>query len=152
LGRGGRALVLSTAALVAVLFGCGEDSGVSEGATVSVYAGDAVCGGAKDELSRAGAEAGSVRVRVICAKPVEGGRRLDLAAAGANARRAIEDSRTVAYVEGPGPANSFTRPILDEAGVALIVDTTGARGMNTILGALRSRGDGEGPREAVWDR
>jgi hypothetical protein len=119
---------------------------------VTVYAGADVCAQAKDELARAGDVAGSVRVRVVCTEPVEAGERLDLAAAGANARRAVEDSTTVGYLEVPGPAIPFTRPILDEAEVALIVDGSGARGLATILDALRSRGGGESPREAVWDR
>jgi hypothetical protein len=135
-----------------VLVGCGGSSGVEEGATVDVYAGAAVCAGAKDELARAGEEAGSVRVRVVCAAPVETGDRLDLATVGANARRAVEGSATVAYLEAPGPAIRFTRPILDEAEVALIVGRSGARGVAAILDALGSRGGGESPREAVWGR
>lgn len=144
--------VLPTAALVAVaILGCGGGSGVEEGATVSVYAGAAVCSGAKAELARAGNEVESVRVRVVCAEPVEAGGRLDLATAGANGRRAVEDSTAVAYLEAPGDAIPFTRPILDEAQVALIVGGSGARGMATVLDALRSRGDSESPREAVWN-
>jgi hypothetical protein len=154
LGGGTRpSLVLPTAALVAaVLFGCGEGSGIEGGATVSVYAGAAVCPGAKRELGQAGEEVGSVRVRVVCTAPVEAGGGLDLAAAGANARRAVEDSTTVGYLEAPGPAIPFIRPILDEADVSLIVGGSGARGLATILAALRSRGGGESPREAVWNR
>jgi hypothetical protein len=134
------------------LAGCGEGSGVSGGATVTVYAGADVCAQARHELTRAGGKVDSVRVRVVCARPVEAGGGLDLAAAGSNARRAVEDSTTVGYLEAPGPAIPFTRPILDEAEVALIVDGSGARGLATILDALRSRGGGESPREAVWDR
>jgi hypothetical protein len=119
---------------------------------VTVYAGADVCAQARHELTRAGGEAGSVRVRVVCAEPVEAGGRLDLAAAGANARRAVEDSTAVGYLEAPGPANPFIRPILDEAEVALVVDGSGADGMATVLDALRSRGDAESPREAVWGR
>ncbi len=148
-----RSLVLLTAALPAVaLFGCGEGSGVEEGAAVSVYAGAAVCRGAKDELARAGAQVGPVRVRVVCTEPVGAGGRLDLAAAGANARRAIEDSTAVGYLEAPGRAIAVTRPILDEAQVALIVGDSGGRDISTVLDALRERGDGESPREAVWSR
>jgi hypothetical protein len=80
------------------------------------------------------------------------GGRLDLATTGANARRAVEDSTAVGYLEAPGPAIAFTRPILDEAQVALIVEGSGGRGMATILDALRARGDAESPREAVWSR
>src|SRR3954453_10406266 len=70
-------LFLPTVALVAVVLGgCGAGSGVSEGAAVSVYAGAAVCAGAKKELARNGEEVGSVRVRVVCADPVETGGRV----------------------------------------------------------------------------
>jgi hypothetical protein len=93
-----------------------------------------------------------VRVRVICTEPVEAGGKLNLATAGANARRAVEDSTAVGYLEAPGDAIPFTRPILDEAQVALIVESSGGRGMATVLDALRSRGDSESPREAVWNR
>jgi hypothetical protein len=119
---------------------------------VTVYAGADVCAQARHELARAGGEAGSVRVRIVCTAPVEAGGRLDLAAAGANARRAVEDSTAVGYLEAPGAATPFTRPILDEAEVALIVEDSGARGMATVLDALRSRGGSESPREAVWNR
>jgi hypothetical protein len=146
-------LVLPIVALLAaVLFGCGEGSGVEEGATVGVYAGAAVCPGAEAALMRAGDEADSVRVRVVCAGPVERGGRLDLAAAGTNARRATEDSSAVAYLEVRDPAVAFIRPILDEAKIAMIVDGSGPRGMATVLDALRSRDGGESPREAVWNR
>ena len=105
-----------------------------------------LCGGASLRAGQARAGAAGWRgrlgrVRVTCTEPVEGGGRLDLAAAGANARRAIEDSTAVAYIEAPGPAIPFTRPILDEAEVALIVGRSGASGMATILDASRSRGD-----------
>jgi hypothetical protein len=154
-GRGGVTrpfLGLPTAALVAaVLVGCGEGSGVGEGATVNVYAGAAVCAGAKDELARAGEEAGSVGVRVVCTEPVEAKGRLDLAATGADARRAVEDSSSVAYLAAPGPAIAFTRPILDEADLRLIATSSGTDGMATVLRLLDSRGGGESPREAVWN-
>lgn len=141
------------AALVAVsLAGCGESSGVEEGAAVNVYAGATVCAGVKGALSRSAPRVDSVRVRVVCAGPVVRGGRLDLAAAGANARRATEDSSAVAYLEAGSPAVTFIRPILDEAEVALIVDRLGARAMTTTLEALRARRDGESPREAVWNR
>jgi hypothetical protein len=149
--RGGRpSFALPTAALVAaVLFGCGEDSGVDEGAAVNVYAGAKVCREAKDALPPG--LVGSVRVRVVCVEPVVVGGRLDLAAAGANARRAVEDSSGVAYLEAPGVAIPVTRPILDEADLRLIATSSGADGMATVLRLLRSRDDDESPRESVWD-
>jgi hypothetical protein len=123
---------------------------VGEGATVNVYAGTAVCPGAKRALAEDGPEAESVRVRVVCAAPVEPGGRLDLAVAGANARRATEDSSSVAYVEAEGPAVTFIRPILDEADLRLISTSSGAEGLAIVMRLLRSRDNNESPRESVW--
>ncbi len=122
----------------------------SDGASVNVYAGAVLCGEARDALP-AGSAGGRVRVRVVCTEPVLAGGRLDLAAAGANARRAVEDSSSVAYLEAPGPAIRVTRPILDEAGLRLIAVSSGADGMATVLDLLRSRDDDEAPRESVWE-
>jgi hypothetical protein len=129
--------------------GCGEDSGVGEGAAVNVYAGAKVCREAKGALPSG--PVGSVRVRVVCLEPVVVGGRLDLAAAGANARRAVEDSSSVAYLEAPGAAIPFTRPILDEADLRLLVTSSGAGGMATVLDLLGARSSDESPRESVWD-
>ena len=135
-----KAAALAVFALLLAAVGCGGEEGIAEGATVTVYAGAPLCAGAKSELARAGERTGSVRVAVLCAAPVEatggtdGKAKLDLAAAGANARRAVEDSRTVAYLEAPGRAVRFTRPILEEANIGMLVTGTGGAG------------DGQGPR------
>lgn len=141
--------VLGGATVLLSLTGCGASDGVEEGAQVTVYAGADVCAAAKSELVRVGAEAGSVRVRVVCAEPVKRGERLDLGATGANARRAVEDSSSVAYLEAPGAAIRFTAPILDEANLRLIATSAGADGMAKVLDALEARDDGESPRESV---
>jgi hypothetical protein len=117
---------------------------------VTVYAGASVCAAAKREVGRSGPEAGSARVRVICTPATEVAGRLELATAGANARRAAEDSRSVGYVEAPGAATRFIRPILEEPEIALVVDGSGADGVASILRALDSRGGDESPRESVW--
>jgi hypothetical protein len=142
--------VLGGVTILFAIAGCGSGSGVGEGATVSVYVSAPLCSRAKQELVRHGAHAGSVRVRVLCLKDAESGGRVDLATAGANARRATEDSTTVGFVEAPGPEASFTRPILDEAEIALITSSSGAHAMATILAALDSRNSDEPPRESVW--
>jgi hypothetical protein len=145
---------LSVLGGVIILFSataCGENSGVGEGATVNVYVSAPQCAEARAELARHGAEANGVRVRVLCLKDAEeGAGRLDLAIAGANARQATEDSTTVGFIEAPGPEASFTRPILDEAEIALVTDSSGAKAMATILAALDSRGSDEPPRASVW--
>jgi hypothetical protein len=146
-----RAFLASGAFLLLVVFaaGCGS-AGVEQGALVTVYAGAPVCPGAKRELAHSGDEAGSVRVRVLCAPATQRGGRLDLATVGADARRSVEDSRAVAYLEAPGATNRFAAPILEEAQIALVTDRSGSRGMARILAALESRGSSESPREAVW--
>jgi hypothetical protein len=146
LAKAGAALV---AGLLVTLSGCGG-SGVAEGATVTVYAEARACAEAKRALAGAGTEVGSVRVSLICTPDAMDSGRLDLATVGAGARRAVEDSRTVAYIEEPGRANRFSRPILEEPQIALVTDSTGSRSMARILDALRSRNGDETPREAVW--
>jgi hypothetical protein len=136
-------------ALPLMTVGCGTGSGVSAGAEVSVYVSRPLCADARRELAKHD-EAGGVRVRAVCLRGAErAGGRLDLARVGAEARRATEDSASVAFVEPPGPESSYSRPILDQADVALVVDRSGADAIGVVLGALAARGGDESPREAV---
>ncbi len=75
---------------------------------------------------------------------------MDLAAAGANARRATEDSTSVAYLEAPGPAAKFSQSIVEAANIAWIKTSSGATAVHEILKALEERGSSS-PRDAVWD-
>jgi hypothetical protein len=136
-----------------VLAGCGGGSGVEEGATVRVYAVASLCAEAKAALTAADPKAGGVKVRVACLPPSSEGRggRLDLAAIGAGARRAVEDTTTVAYLAEPGRATSFSEPILDAAEIPTITGSSGSRSMIQVLDALSSRADDEAPRASVWD-
>lgn len=144
------AALLASVALLVAAAGCGG-SGVGEGARVSVYASAPLCAGAERELAREGARAGDVRVRLVCLEDGEGGR-LDLAATGANARRAVEDSTTVAYVGEPDPAATrFSRPILDAAGIAQLSRLSGAVAMRRVLRALRQADGSSSLRELVRD-
>jgi hypothetical protein len=131
--------------------GCGSGSEVSDGARVSVYVSQPLCAEAQKELTKHGGEADGVKVRVVClpdAERAEG--RLDLARVGADARRATEDSTTVAFVEPPGREAGFSEPILKEAQIALFATGSGAKAMRRVIAALESRSDGESPREVVW--
>jgi hypothetical protein len=77
---------------------------------------------------------------------------LDLAAIGANARRATEDSTTVGYIGDPDPAASrFSRPILDAAGIAQLSNLSGAAAMSKLLKALRRVDDPTSLRDSVFD-
>src|SRR3954454_21220882 len=91
------ALCASTA-----LVACGTGEGVADGTTLTVYAEAPLCRGARQELRSAGRRAGSFRVRVLCLEPGHGRGGLDLAAIGANARRATEDTTTIGYIEAGG--------------------------------------------------
>lgn len=137
--------------LLVTAAGCGGGSEVSEGAEVRVYVSAPLCAEAKETLGREGAEAGGVMVRIVCL-PEAGstGGRVDLARAGADARRATEDSTAVAFLAAPGREGSFTEPILEEAEIALIADRSGAAAMTEVLKRLEARDSGESPREAVW--
>jgi len=134
-------LLLGLCALLAAA-GCGE-GGTASGATVSVYMAASLCG----QVS--GGRAGDLRVRLVCLAPVEKGGKVDLDAAGANARRATEDSTAVAYVEAPGPAANFSRSIVDSANLAWIETNSGSRAMRRIRSALEE--DSPSPRQAVLD-
>jgi hypothetical protein len=139
-------LLAATAALVAG--GCGE-GGAQSGATVSVYVVPPLCGEARREVDAAGRRAGDLEVRVFCLRRVERGGRTDLAMAGANARRATEDSSSVAFLESPGPATASTRSIVDNAGVAWVQTSSAAAPVHRILRAVEEAGSS--PRQAVLD-
>jgi hypothetical protein len=141
---------LATVVLLALSIaveGCGE-GGVAAGATVSVYVAAPLCNEARSELKRHGAAAGEVDVRVACLPPVETGGGRDLARSGANARRATEDSSSVAYLETPGPAAKFGRTIVESADLAWIETNSGARSLREVLEALEESGSSS-PRNAV---
>lgn len=129
--------------------GCGE-GGVSAGATVAVYVVKPLCAPAEGELKKEGKQVGEVQVRIVCLPPAESGGRIDLATAGANARRATEDSTSVAYLESPGPAAKFSEPILESAEIAWLSTNSGSTAMRRVLRALEERGSSS-PRDAVLE-
>jgi hypothetical protein len=156
-----RAAVL--AAVICALLGaggCGESSGVEDGATVTAYVAAPLCAEAKQELEREGARAGELRVRLFCLEVTTpaggtdqapaGAGGLDLATVGANARRATEDSTAVGYLQAPGAAVRFSRPILEAAGIATVVDDSGTRAMNRLLDAIATADTGS-LRQSVSD-
>lgn len=147
-----RKLVLTVACVLLVGAGCGESEGVAENATVSVYAAAPLCAEAKGELARDGGRAGDVRVRVICLPSAESSRKLNLAAIGANARRATEDATAVGYIgELTRAASRFSEPILESAGIAQLPETSGAVAMRKLLRAVDEAGDSGSLRQSVND-
>ncbi len=129
--------LLAICALAVFAPGCGGGGGVSSGATVSAYVAAPLCAGARRALSRAGGEAGSVRLRAVCLPSARAGGGLDLATVGANARRATEDSTAIAYLEAPDAAAArFTDPILESAGIGWTQSDSGEAAMQHVLHAV----------------
>ena len=143
--------VLGGVTLLLSLNACGTEGGVDEGAVVTVYASAKQCDGAERNLARFEGKAGQLRVELVCVEPIERGGKLDLAAVGLNARRAVEDSSAVAYLESPGKATKFSEPILSEAELAMIQTHSGATSMGRVLDLLAGWDSDEGPRETVWE-
>jgi hypothetical protein len=149
--------VAVAAALVLSISACGTETGVSSGATVSVYLsapmsgpegprGRSLCREAKNALARAGGQAGDLRVKLTCLDASGPAGAWTLASVGGNARQAVEDSTTVAYVAEPDlDARRQSRPILEEAEIATV---TGADAMQRILGAIEDAPGGS-LRESV---
>jgi hypothetical protein len=134
---------------VALLGGCGGGEGVARGATVSVYVAAPLCSGARRALSEAGGRAGEVEVRAVCLPAERVGERLALARVGANARRAGEDSTTVAYLQTADRAvTRFTNPILESAEIGWVESSSGQAAMARILHAI-SAADTSSLRDAV---
>jgi hypothetical protein len=144
-------LLVAGAAIGLAAIGCGGDEGVAEGATVTVYVAAPLCAEAKRELARHDGRAGEVRVRVACLENVHSGARLDLAAIGANARRATEDTTTVAYIESDPAATRFSAEILESADIPEITDTSGTTAMSKLLKALQDAGSSSSVRDSVRD-
>jgi hypothetical protein len=129
--------------------GCGEGE-VAAGAAVSVYAPASLCDGARASLRQKGWKVDGLKIRLACLPAAEEKGGVDLAAAGANARRATEDTTAVAFIEAPSPAARFTRSIVESAGIAWVEARSGAAAMRGVLRALEERGSSS-PRSAVLD-
>jgi hypothetical protein len=143
------AVVIAAACLLLGAAGCGEDAGVADGATVTAYVDAPLCASAKRELATTGSEAGSVQVEAVCLPSPRSGTRLNLAMIGANARRASEDSSSIAVLEADDPAaNRFSRPILEAAGIAWISSDSGAAAMKQLLRAV-AESDSDSLRDSV---
>jgi ABC-type branched-subunit amino acid transport system substrate-binding protein len=137
--------------LLGSIAGCGEE-GVAEDATVSVYVGAALCGEAKEELGRRGSRLGQLRLRVVCVDDAGRAGESRLAAIGAAARLAVEDSTSIAYIGSADPTSTrFSEPILEEAGIPRISSSSGKAATAHLLKALKRTGDPVNPRESLLD-
>jgi len=129
--------------LVAVVAGCGGGEGVAQDATVTAYVEASLCAGAKQELVSQGGRAGDLRVQAACLPSARSHAKLNLATLGANARRATEDSTTVAFLEAADPAAArFTHPILETAEVPWLAGSSGKATMSRLLELIAASGSG----------
>jgi hypothetical protein len=112
-----------------------------------------MCAGARHQLARSGGRAGPLRVRARCLDDTGGGRRWSLAAVGADARHAVEDSATVGYIGELQPAATrYSRPILAAAAIAQLPGPSGSAAMARLLAAIGEVGSSAEVREAVRGR
>jgi hypothetical protein len=89
-------------------------------------------------------------VRLVCVRDGEADKAWTLAAVGANARRASEDSTTVAYIADQDPtAAEFSGSILDEAEITQLSGQPGAVAMHKLLTAVEDAGGSSNLRASV---
>lgn len=123
--------------------GCGEAEGVADGATVTAYVEAPLCAEAQRELRRHDGRAGGLKLRAVCLASPPKARKLNLATVGANARRATEDSTSVAYLEAPDPRVAhFTHPILEKAEIPWVAERSGKAAMSRLIELIESAGSG----------
>ena len=141
--------MLSFFVVAALTAGCGE-SGVADDATLSVYVSRPLCAEARAASAEAGSRADDLRLRVVCVDDLRGSGDARLAAIGAGARRASEDSAAIAYLGTTDPvATRFSEPILEAADIPLIAAPSGRAGVRRLLRGLRRAGDSGSLREAL---
>jgi branched-chain amino acid transport system substrate-binding protein len=153
-------ILIAASVTAAMLGGCGEE-GAAAGATVRVYvsaplrgaeapAGRRLCAEAREQAAQ-GQGGGDLRLRVVCLDAAAVGGRWTLARVGANARRATEDSTTIAYLGEPDPAaRRQSGSILEAAGIARLGGAGGRAAIARVEAALRE-GDANDPRSAVLE-
>ena len=152
LARAGVALLALVLATVGAV-GCGEEEGVAGGARVTAYVETPLCEGASNQEAEIDPTGGEpFEVRFVClpdprgaelSQGVGGGRQIDLATVGANARRATEDSTAIAYLQTDDPPIArFTQPILEAAGIGILTDTR-QEAMRRLLAILAESDSGD---------
>ncbi len=158
--RGRRVLLLLAAVLAIAVSGCGEE-GAEEGAELTVYvsaplrgdeaaAGQRLCDEARAEAAQ-GEGGGDFELRVTCLDASGDEGRWTLAKVGSNARRATEDSASIAYVGEPDrTARKQSQPIVEAAEIAALGGRDGKEAIEMIVTALEED-DSDDPRAAVFD-
>jgi hypothetical protein len=91
-------------------------------------------------------------VRVSCLDSTGEAERWNLAAVGANARRATEDSTTVGYIGELDPvATRFSRPVVESAGIRQLSGLSGRAAMAKLLRAIHDADSSTSLRQSVHD-
>jgi len=140
--------------------GCGEE-GAEEGAELTVYVSAPLRGAEAEEGKSLCVEtreqAAQVRggsdyaLRVVCLDATDPDGRWPLAKVGSNARRATEDSASIAYIGEPTrAARKQSQPIVEAAEIAALGGRNGKEAIETIVTALEED-DSNDPRAAVFD-
>jgi hypothetical protein len=146
------AWAIAAVCVVLALGGCG-DEGVAEDATVAVYVSAPLCAEAGEGLEAAGSRVGELELRAVCVDESAERGESRLAAIGAAARRATEDSSSIAYIGTSDPTSvRFSTPILEEAGIARLTTSSGKAAMHKLLRTLRSSDDPSSPRESLFEQ
>ncbi|MDX6636478.1 MAG: hypothetical protein QOF06_2681 [Solirubrobacterales bacterium] len=113
-------------------------------------AGRRLCEGARAAAARSGGEIEDLELAVVCLDAAGETGRWTLAQVGANARRATEDSTTVAYVGEPdSQARKQSRPIVAAAEIAELGGLSGKAAVEKAVAAIRE-GNASEPRSAVF--
>lgn len=154
------AIAIAVLAVAGLVAGCGED-GAEEGARLNVYvsaplrgdeaaAGRSLCAEAQ-EAARGAGSPGGFELRVVCLDAAGPQGRWTLARVGANARRATEDSTTVAYLGEPSQAaRRQSQPIVEAAGIAALGGLSGRAAVAKVAAAIEDD-DSDDPRRAAFD-
>jgi hypothetical protein len=125
---------------------------VSQGAVVTAYVVAPLCAEAEKALAAHGAKVGEVRIRVDCLPSPQRGGKFDLAAIGAGARRATEDSTAIAYITTTDPvAIRFSETILEEPGIAQLPTSSGKLAITKLIQAIGEAGSSSNLRASVAD-
>lgn len=150
-GRAVLGLVASVAALAAALTGCGKDEDAPPGAGASqltVYSSlplqgpfrlqaQSIVNAEKLALSQAGGRVGPFTVKYVSLDDSKGDSgRWDPGTVLSNARRAVEDRTTIAYLgEADSGASAVAIPVLNEAGILTISPTSTYPGLTSAIDA-----------------
>ncbi|HYH53290.1 MAG TPA: hypothetical protein VD761_04090 [Solirubrobacterales bacterium] len=153
-------LPLLVAAIALGASGCGEE-GAEEGATLNVYVsaplqgaegqqGRQLCDEAREQAAKGRGDE-DFELRVICldASGPEGD--WTLAKVGSNARKATEDSASIAYIGEPTrAARKQSQPIIEAAEIAAMGSRNGKEAIKAITAVLEED-DSDDPRATVFD-